>query len=59
MILVSSHADSCQIDGDVYDVSSGKAYLPGGPYHTMLVSDFPHYNVFNLIVTFLSPIGLE
>ncbi|KAF5393624.1 hypothetical protein D9757_000401 [Collybiopsis confluens] len=24
-----------QIDGDVYDVTKGKAYHPGGPYHVM------------------------
>jgi hypothetical protein len=26
-----------QIDGDVYDVSSGHAYQPGGSYHILYV----------------------
>jgi hypothetical protein len=26
---------NCQIDGDVYDVSSGSAYQPGGSYHIL------------------------
>lgn len=29
-----------QIDGDVYDVSKGKSYQPGGSYHFMSVRPF-------------------
>jgi len=34
-----------QIDGDVYDVSKGKAYQLGGSYHHLYV---PYYSSFHL-----------
>jgi hypothetical protein len=34
-----------QIDGDVYDVSKGKAYQLGGSYHHLCV---PYYSSFHL-----------
>lgn len=37
MLVVQPETDVRKIDGDVYDVSKGKAYQPGGSYHFMSV----------------------